>query len=53
MIALSIRQSALFDAIVTRPFDLFQFEAPVRQGRADCAADMRSPFGPIHTHGQQ
>jgi len=43
MIVLSIRQSALIDAIVARPFDPFQFEAPVRQGRAACAADMRSP----------
>src|SRR6516164_4081689 len=39
MIALLIRQSALIDAIVTRPFDPFQFEPPVRQGRADCAHD--------------
>ena len=37
MIALLIRQSALTDPIVKRPFDPFQFEPPVRQGRADCA----------------
>src|SRR5215813_10615821 len=58
MIALLIRQSALIDAIVTRPFDPFQFEPPVRQGRADCAHGcaarlrrrLRSRSKTVHMH---
>src|SRR5262245_28425976 len=35
-------------ARVTHPLDPFQLEAPVRQRRADGAADVRPPFGPVH-----
>src|SRR5262249_45233923 len=31
----------------------FQFEAPVSQGRTNCAPDMRLSFGPIHTRAVQ
>ena len=36
-------------AAIAHPFDPFQLKAPVGQRRADRAADMRPPFGPIQT----